>query len=606
MRSIQECLQDVTPISSYVSNDETINEGFKEWFSNVKKKFKQAWEYLKGIVVKLGVYVLPVDEQGEVMPAITPLTAGAAYAEGAIRTNNTCVVLDKKSARMVGLKTNYKDAEKLYGTGNSIAYWKKMVKECEELKGDEEMVNEVRLQNQDPQARYNVIVDNNKLKTRIKMALTNPNLARLMIWGAPGIGKTAILNSVLKEMRSDFPDYQLIVKTLSNETPDNFTLPKYVEVDGQEKAEDVPKTWLPVYKPTGDAKQDAMLDEKCGKGILFIDELSRATPQVLNVILPLVNEGVFNGYKLGSHWTIIVASNRMEDEMSGQAELGNALSNRFAQVYYEPTVNTWREWADKQNFISPLLLQWLSLPETENMSGGKYYYMDPNETIEDSNPTKLMCTPRSWTNAMRELAMYAHTGSLEGFSIFDIDRDIIAYTLNQYVPADAIDSFLAFLEVISQIGNFDEAVRSVWGGKDFKIDKKNLNKICLPLAQLLVTAHSDKLPTEEEFNNLATWLVKQGSDQLVSYVMDIFKSTYAGMISGEGQNGIFILKKKLTTDANSVIPTVFRNRGFASKWGLKDDLSDMPDYWKGMSTIGKKFAEIFKSAVVDDFKDALG
>ena len=56
----------------------------------------------------------------------------------------------------------------------------------------------------------------------------------------------------------------------------------------------------------------------------FIDELSRATPQVLNVILPLINEGILNGYKLGSGWTIVCASNRREDD-EGQESIGNAL-----------------------------------------------------------------------------------------------------------------------------------------------------------------------------------------------------------------------------------------------------------------------------------------
>ena len=95
------------------------------------------------------------------------------------------------------------------------------------------------------------------------------------------------------------------------------------------------------------------------------------------------------------------------------------------------------------------------------------------------------------TNAMRLLAAYHHTGKLEGFNIFDIPNDIIASTLNSCIPASAIDGFLAFLQVISKIGNFDHAVHEVWnnGGKNLKIDKKNLNLITLPLAQLVCSAH---------------------------------------------------------------------------------------------------------------------
>ena len=612
MENIRESFKMTKSLEEHMQR-ELIDEGLKEIFQAVKNKFKQAYEYLKGIVAKFGVYFLPVDNEGNTLNAISPLTAGQAYKDGYINTSNTCVVLDKAGARITGLKTKFEDAKNLYGSGNSLQYWRRALKECQDLKDinsvNEEKVNEVKLQNEDPQAKYNVIVDNDKLKTRIKMALKNKNLARLMIWGAPGIGKTAILMGVLDEMRKDFPDYRLIVKTLSNETPDNFTLPTYVETEGGKKADDVPKTWLPVYKPSGDPKQDEVLDEACGKGLLFIDELSRATPQVLNVILPLVNEGIFNGYHLGSGWTIVVASNRAEDEMSGQADIGNALANRFAQVYYEPTVNTWRKWADKQNFISPLLLQWLSMPESENMSGGKFYYMDPNETMDGAGVTKLMCTPRAWTNAMRELACYSHTGTLEGFSIFDIDRDIIAMTLNQYVPSDAIDSFLAFLEVISKIGNFDAAVHDVWqnGGKNFKLDKKDLNKITLPVAQLICSAHADKLPTQKEFENLATWLVAQGSDQLTSYVLDVFKNVFMGMIDDALRDGTFVIatqinKLGIDNPKLEIYKSAYSN--FFKKWGIK--FEDMPDYMPGLKTISAKFREAFKSAIVDGHVDALG
>ena len=618
MKNIQESLENVRGISEYIKTDAQINEGLKDWLKAVKDKFKKAWQYLKGIVVKLGTYFLPVDSEGNILPAISPLTAGSAYNDGLIDTNSTCVVLDKNGAKITGCNTKYEDALKLYGSGDSRQYWLKGLKECQEIRNinsESENINEVKLQNSDPEAKYNIIVDDDKLKTRIKMALKNRKLARLMVWGAPGIGKSAVLMNVLEEMKSDFPDYTLITKTLSNETPDNFTLPTYVETEGGRKADDVPKTWLPVYKPTGDASKDAVLDENCGKGLLFIDELSRATPQVLNVILPLVNEGLFNGYKLGSGWTIVVASNRAEDETTGQSNIGNALSNRFAQVYYEPTVNSWRKWADKQGFISPLLLQWLSLPESENMSGAKYYYMDPNEDLDSGDPTKLMCTPRAWTNAMRELALYSHTGSLEGFTIFDIDRDILAFTLNQYVPAQAIDSFLAFLDVIQKIGDFDRAVEAVWNkdGKGFSIAKKDLNKVTLPVAQLVCTSHNKELPTEKEFVSLANWLVSCDSDQLASYVLDIFKSTFINtknvQLSTANTDAFFIAKlriEKLKAAGKNNEAKLVENmyKQVCDNWGIS--INEIPNYYPGLQIITKKYGESFKSAVVGDHIDALG
>lgn len=613
MRNIQEKFEGIQSITEYINDkiEPNVNEGLKDIFNAVKAKFKKAWEYLKGIVVKAGSYILPVNENGDIIPAISNLTAGQAYVDGAIDKRSTFVKMDKEGAKITGCKTSFDDALKLYGEyakGNSLKYFRSL-KESAELNPDN-IINEVKLQNQDPEAKYNVICDDAKLKTRIKMAIKNKKLARLMIWGAPGIGKTAILMKVLEEMKSDFPDYQLIVKTLSNETPDNFTLPKYVNVNGTDMAEDVPKTWLPVYKPSGDANEDAIRDSKCGNGLLFIDELSRATPQVLNVILPLINEGIINGYKLGSGWTIIVASNRAEDETSGQTDIGNALGNRFAQVYYEPTVDSWKEWAEKQGFISPLLISWLSMPASENMSGGKYFYMDPNEDMDGAGVTKIMCTPRSWTNAMRELAEYSHTGSLEGFTIFDIDTDILAMTLNQYVPAQAVDGFLAFLSVISKIGDFDSVVRDIWrnGGKNFKLDKKDLNKISIPIAQLICSSHSDKLPSEKEFESLCEWLIGQKSDQLCSYTLDVFKNVFltTNGIQDSMRDNIFFLKakiEKIGRDNSQVVLYEDTFKEFFQKWGLTIDT--LPDYSAALRKLGGTYKEAFKKAIVDGV-EALG
>lgn len=618
MRDIQEKFEGIQSINDYINEsiEANVNEGLKDLFNLVKSKFQKAWAYMKGIVVKVGSRILPVDDQGNVIPAQDGLTAGQSMTDGWIDKKTTVVILDKNGQQITKCKMNIKHAKALYGSGDSRSWWRKMLRESQERADN--TINEVKLQNQDPEAKYNVICDDKKLAQMIINTIKYKQLKPLLIYGAPGIGKTAIIETVYKTMVEKFPDYQIIVKTLSNETPDNFSLPKYVNVNGTEMADDVPKVWLPVYKPCEDPEENAIRDAKCGNGLLFIDELSRATPQVLNVMLPLINERRIAGCVLGSGWTIVTASNRAEDENAGQAEIGNALGNRFAQVYYEPTIDTWENWAKRENYISPILLSWLKMPEGENLSGGKFFYMDPNEDIQSGDVTKLMCTPRSWTNAMRELALYHHTGTLEGFQLFDIDDDILAMTLNKYVPASAVDSFLAFLKVIKEIGDFDRAVMDIWknGGKNFKIEKKKLNMISIPLAQLICSAHADKLPTEKEFESLCEWLIAQKSDQLCSYTLDVFKNIFLTTphIDDTVRDNIFFLKAKIEKvkndskknetekQANIVLYTEMFHE-FFDKWGLTIDT--LPDYSPALKNLGGTYKEAFKAAIVDGV-EALG
>lgn len=630
MRNISEVYVDSNSLYDRI-NESLLEESLKDRLVSAYNSAKEAFGKLadkiiqgaKNVFGKFGSYFIPMQADGSLLPTVGAYTMGLAYANGDIDRSNTFVKIDKEGEKLTGVKTNLSDVKKLY-KGSTLDFWRQLVKESEE--SGKANVNEVQLANQDPEAKYNIIVDSDGLKAQIKKHLSSRKLARLMIWGAPGIGKTAILQSVLDEFE-EFQGYQLICKTLSNETPDNFTLPKYIDVEldvvndkiaqikkklGDKfrsvltRATDVPKTWMPVYKPCGDPEIDAASDEACGKGLLFIDELSRATPQVLNVILPLINEGQFNGYKLGSGWSIIVASNRPQDEESGQTSIGNALSNRFAHIYFEPCVKSWRKWAESQNYMSPLLLQWLEMPNSEEFSGGKFYYWDPNSTGDGTaEPSALMCSPRAWTNAMRDLAEYSHTGTLEGFTLLDIDENILASTLNKYIPATAIDSFLGFLTIIRRIGNFDQAVHNIWnnGGKGVNISSRDLQKIAMPLAQLIICAHGGKnLPTEKEFENLADWLISTDSDQLVAYVYNIFQNVYADVLSDRMKEHIYSIKftwdRRPEAAEHATMNSAYKP--LLDKYGLKD-CGEFPDYRPAIKKIMSvsKFQHIFTSTVVD-------
>ena len=653
MRSIQESFSNSKSIKELIE-ESSVNEGrfgdaIKSLTDAAGKLFKKVFDVFGKMFAKIGNYVASITEDGAVLPVNSPINAGVAYSKGYVDKSNTLVVLPREEAKEAGLNSKIEQAFKLYGSGNSLQYWRRMVAESIDNRNaniredysryvedfiDEyaDPVNEVKLEADDPQVdKDSKITDEAELKEIIKLHIDPKNkLARLLIWGAPGIGKTAILDQIVREIKaSSNKDYRCIVKTLSNETPDNFTLPKYtddVEQIGDEdfeelakklnkpesklkkllkavgfKATDVPKTWLPVYKPTGDRELDKELDERCGSGLLFIDELSRATPQVLNVILPLINEGNFNGYKLGSGWAIICASNWADDTDSSQQELGAALSNRFAHVYFEPTVHSWRKWADQQGFMSPLLLNWLSLPGSENIAGGKFYYMDPNED-DPNNPTHLICTPRSWTNAMRALACYSHTGTLEGFTIFDIDEKVIKRVLNRYIPKVAIESFMAFLEIVEKMGhNFDRSIEEIWktGKSSLKLDKKSLGMVSLAVAQLIVTSHKDSLPTSEEFKNLCQFLVDTNSDQLASCMMDVFKNVFLTEIPAEIRDKAFVIRRtiELKPQLKGQYDAIFM------KMGMTTD--QFPDWREGRTLLAKKYGEIFMNTKVDG-AEALG
>lgn len=182
--------------------------------------------------------------------------------------------------------------------------------------------------------------------------------------------------------------------------------------------------------------------------------------------------------------------------------------------------------------------------------------------------------------------------------------------LSEHIPTEAIDSFLAFIEVIGKIGDFDAAVRGAWeNGKMVDIKKRDLQMIALPLAQLLITSHAKTYPTAEEFTNFAKALVAADSDQLASYALDILQHVFGGTIDiDQHRSNIFFMPEKIAAYKKNKPASLnaFKNiyKNFCAKWGFSD-LEECPSWYKGFQLISKKYGDSFSAAKVGDL-DGLG
>lgn len=236
-----------------------------------------------------------------------------------------------------------------------------------------------------------------KLKENIKNQISGPlgghsTEIPLLIWGAPGIGKTAIISQTIKDMANakyNSINLNLEIIQLANSTVESWTLPRDAtrEIDfgnnqkkyKRESFTDTPKAWLPVYLDTPDIEEKKRRDYFCNTcrflatdndgeitasngrpfegGIVFMDEFSRIQPGVSNILMPLVNDHKFgDNYVLASKWGFVLAANRAIDEDKTDTDDNNfyptvAQSNRYIQVTYVPKKEEWVEWARK---VDPL------------------------------------------------------------------------------------------------------------------------------------------------------------------------------------------------------------------------------------------------------------
>lgn len=326
----------------------------------------------------------------------------------------------------------------------------------------------------------------------------------VLIWGAPGIGKTALIYELAKNYYGVDAERQrkILDFPLMNMGPEDFSLPATV---GKSKEDieyvSLPHGMLPVYhisNPEGDKEVNG---EK--GGILLFDEIARCDERVQDVCLKLMRERKVGDYKLGSKWAIIALANRRSDIVDAKKELfhwDTALSNRVIQVNFAPTIEEWESWANyaKDNagdlLVEPRMVAFLKFNE-------KYFhYLDIDE-FEGSVGSSPWPSPRSWEMASKKMNQIKRT---EGSVSPKIQLTILRAT----VGPEAAAAYMAFLKLMDKFDPQD--IENIWKNGAKAPGWKGLDMAethALISAACYKVKSQDKL-SKAEMDNWGTWLLK--------------------------------------------------------------------------------------------------
>jgi len=297
----------------------------------------------------------------------------------------------------------------------------------------------------------------------------------MFIWGAPGIGKTEILNQVAKKLDIIVQEWHL-----SQIEPTDFRgVPKIENVKGTTNPEDertVSK--LPAIFPTDNGPN--------GKGgIMFFDEINRAPKMVLSAALSLCLGGRIGTYELPSKWIVIAAGNRPEDIGGLATPIEPALANRFAHVNYAPTLDNWVDWAVTKDDINPDLIAFLKFNK-------KYFHMlDPDKDNQMNWPS-----PRTWEMASHK--DYFKRGKNWRNKLGD------EKLLNIYKPLVGGEAALNFIEYLRLCSYYNENdVKDVYEkGAKAKKPPTRLDQARAAAASIAFFRKGDELTTKELTNVL--------------------------------------------------------------------------------------------------------
>jgi hypothetical protein len=268
------------------------------------------------------------------------------------------------------------------------------------------------------------------------------------IRGAPGIGKSTIVRDYAKEQGFDFIDLRA-----AQLDP--------VDVRGVPVAsiEENLTRWLPPdFLPRAD------------RGILFLDELNRATRDTQNSLYELILDGRIGPYVLPSDWHIVSAGNREIDGAMVQP-MSRALKNRF--IHFEMTVDhgDFHNYAIKNNFDERVIAFVHYKPDMldEMDTAMRDEKGDKIETLRLSN---AFATPRSWEFVSRLLK--------EAFAK--------GMTLNQCyaliagaVGEGTAGAMISYCNVYRELPNIDELLKDPKSYKPLK-DASQIYALCIGLA----------------------------------------------------------------------------------------------------------------------------
>ena len=234
----------------------------------------------------------------------------------------------------------------------------------------------------------------------------------VMIWGPPGVGKSQLVAEV-----AQLHSVPLIDIRLSQLEPSDL---RGIPFRSNELVEWAVPGMLPDKERHGNA------------GILFMDEITSATPAVSAAAYQLILDRCLGEYRVPQDWVIFAAGNRQGDR-GVTYSMPTPLANRFTHFSFDVNLDDWVLWAHQHSIDERIIAFLRFRPEL-------LFDFDPA-----LDPVAFP-TPRSWE--------FAH----HALKKFDSNKSILPSALQACVGDAAGIELNAFIENLDNLPDVEAII----------------------------------------------------------------------------------------------------------------------------------------------------
>lgn len=292
----------------------------------------------------------------------------------------------------------------------------------------------------------------------------------ILLLGAPGIGKTQIMEQIAKECGIGLVSYTITHHTRQSA----IGLPFISQKEYGGKSYSVTEyTMSEIVASVYDKMEQTGLTE----GILFIDEINCVSETLAPAMLQFLQCKTFGCHEIPNGWIIVAAGNPPEYNKSVR-EFDVVTMDRVKKMDVEQDFSVWKEYAWKEQ-VHPAVISYLSLRT-------KYFYQ--METTVDG---RIFATPRGWEDLSTLIKTYGKLGK-------PVDYDVVV----QYIQhPKAAKDFATYLELYRKYRE-DYQIEEILLGKDSTLMQKKAAHASfderLSIVSLLISGCSQEFRTVGE------------------------------------------------------------------------------------------------------------